>query len=131
MIVVDASIIASALGDDGADGERIRLRLVSEGELTAPELLDLEVASAWRRAVRSGKFSLQRAEQALADLATLPLARAPHQPLMERIWELRENLTIYDASYVALAEALDSPLLTADEPLSRAPGTRCSIVLFS
>jgi predicted nucleic acid-binding protein len=128
VIVVDASVIAPALGDDGPDGERARLRLASE-ELVAPELIDLEVASAWRRAARSGKLSGQRAEQALADLLDLPLARAPHQPLMSRIWELRDNLTAYDAAYVALAEALGGPLLTADEPLSRAVGTRCEIIL--
>lgn len=129
MIVVDASIVASALADDGSDGEQIRARLAGE-QLFAPELLDLEVASVWRRAARSGKLPERRADQALADLAALPLVRAPHRPLMGRIWELRENLTTYDAAYVALAEALESSLLTADEPLSQAPGTRCEILLF-
>lgn len=128
-MVVDASIVASALGDDGSDGERVRARLVGE-QLFAPELLDLEVASVWRRAARSGKLAGRRANQALADLAAIPIARAPHQPLMGRIWELRENLTTYDAAYVALAEALERPLLTADQPLSRAPGARCEILLF-
>jgi predicted nucleic acid-binding protein len=129
MMVVDASIVASALVDDDADGERARLRLAGE-ELLAPELLDLEVASAWRRAATSGRLPPRRAEQALADLAALPIARAPHQPLMERIWELRDHLTAYEAAYVALAEALECPLLTADEPLSRADGPRCEILLL-
>lgn len=129
MMVLDASIVASALVDDGPEGERARQRLIGE-DLAAPELLDLEVASAWRRAVRRGRLLAPRAEQALADLAELPIARAPHRPLMRRIWELRDNLTAYDAAYVALAEALDWPLLTADEPLSRAQGARCEILLF-
>lgn len=129
MIVVDASIVASALADDGTDGERVRERLAGE-QLFAPELLDLEVVSVWRRAARSGRLPERRANQALDDLVALPLARSPHQPLVDRVWELRDNLTAYDAAYVALAEALDSPLLTADEPLSRASGTRCEIILF-
>jgi predicted nucleic acid-binding protein len=129
MIVVDASIVASALSDDDQDGSRIRSRLVGE-TLVAPELLDVEVLSVWRREVRRGKLPLERAGQALADLAALPMARAPHQPLLERIWELRDHLTAYDAAYVALAEVLDTSLLTADEPLSRSSGPRCEIVLF-
>lgn len=85
MIVVDASIMASALGDDGADGERARRHLAGE-RLFAPELIDVEVASVWRRAARTGRLGGRRATQALADLADLPLVRAPHQPLMSRIW---------------------------------------------
>jgi predicted nucleic acid-binding protein len=126
VIVVDASVLASAVGDDGADGDRARARLASE-QLVAPELLDLEVASVWRRAVRRGQMTEHRARQALADLAALPLARAPHAPLMSRIWELRDNLTVYDAAYVALAEALDASLLTADRKLAQASGARCTV----
>lgn len=129
MIVVDASIVASALGDDGSDGERARRRLAGE-RLVAPELIDLELASAWRRAARAGRLGPRRAGQALSDLADLPLARASHQPLMSRIWELRDNLTPYDAAYVALAEALEAALLTADRRLARAPGVRCEIELL-
>jgi predicted nucleic acid-binding protein len=129
MIVVDASILASALGDDGSDGERARSHLAGE-HLFAPELIDLEVASAWRRAARAGALGARRAGQALADLAALPLARAAHQPLMSRIWELRDNLSPYDAVYVALAEALNAPLLTADRRLTDAPGTYCEINLL-
>ena len=128
MIVVDASIVASALGDDGRDGERVRSRLVGE-RLFAPELIDLEVASVWRRAARSGRLDDRRARQALADLAALPLARAPHQPFLPRIWELRDNLTPYDAAYVALAESLEAPLLTADRRMARASAIRCEIEL--
>ncbi len=129
MIVVDASIVASALGDDGSDGERARRHLAGE-RLIAPELIDLEVASVWRRAARAGRLGGKRARQALADLAALPLDRAPHQPLMNRIWELRDNLTPYDAAYVALAEALETLLLTADQRLAQAPGVGCEIELL-
>jgi predicted nucleic acid-binding protein len=129
VIVVDASVLASALGDDGPDGDRARGRLAGE-RLAAPELIDLEVASVWRRAARAGRLGERRARQALADLAALPLARAPHQPLMSRIWELRDNHTPYDAAYVALAEALEAPLLTADRRLARAPGTATEIQLL-
>jgi predicted nucleic acid-binding protein len=130
VIVVDASVLATAIGDDGSDGERARARLV-EARLIAPELLDLEVASVWRRAVRAGRMSEMRGSQALADLAALPLARAPHAPLIPRIWELRDNLTVYDAAYVALAEALGAPLLTADRKLTQATGTRCEFALVT
>lgn len=129
MIVVDASILASALGDDGSDGERARGRLAGE-RLFAPQLVDLEVASVWRRAARAGRLGGRRASQALTDLAELPLARAPHQPFMSRIWELHDNLTPYDAAYVALAETLEAPLLTADRRLARAPGVRCEVELL-
>lgn len=128
-MIVDASIIASALGDDGPDGERARARLTGE-RLVAPQLVYLEVASVWRRATRGGRLDARRATQALADLADLPLAQAPHQPLLRRIWELRDNLTPHDAAYVALAEALNEPLLTADRRLARASGERCEIELL-
>jgi predicted nucleic acid-binding protein len=126
VIVVDASVVATALGDDGSDGQRARASFAGE-QLCAPELIDIEVASVWRRVARTGGLSSQRAAQALADLADLPLARAPHGPLMVRIWELRENLTPYDAAYIALAEALESPFLTADERLAQAPGIACAV----
>jgi predicted nucleic acid-binding protein len=102
-----------------------------EARLIAPELLDLEVASVWGRAVRAGRMSEMPGSQAPADLAALPLARAPHAPLMPRIWELRDNLTVYDAAYVALAEALGAPLLTADRKLTQATGTRCEFALVT
>ena len=129
MIVVDASVLATALGDDGPDGDRARARLRGE-RLSAPELLDLEVASVLRRQVQGGEVDIRRAALALADLAALPLRRAPHRPLLARCWELRDNLTVYDASYVALAEALDVTLLTGDGRLARAPGPRCRIEML-
>jgi len=126
VIVVDASVLAVALADDGQDGDHARGRLRGE-QLTAPGLVDLEVVSVWRRQIRDGAMDARRAALALADLAALPLRRAAHQPLLARCWELRDNLTIYDASYVALAEALQVTLLTGDGRLARSTGPRCSI----
>lgn len=130
MIVVDASVLAPALGDDGPDGDRARARLVGE-TIAAPALVDLEVASVLRRAALAGQLDDRRSGQALADLAALPLRRAPHTALLPRIWELRANVTVYDAAYVALAEALDTLLLTADARVRRAPGVRCTVELVS
>jgi len=126
VIVVDASVLAVALADDGQDGDHARARLRGE-QLTAPGLVDLEVASVWRRQIRDGAMDARRAALALTDLAALPLRRAAHQPLLDRCWELRDNLTIYDASYVALAEALEVTLLTGDGRLARSTGPRCPI----
>jgi predicted nucleic acid-binding protein len=126
VLVVDASILAVALADDGADGDGARVRLRGE-DLVAPELLDLEVLSVLRAQMNAGVLDARRADLALNDLSAMPLKRAPHLPLLRRCWELRENLTTYDASYVALAETLDAPLLTGDRRLARATGPRCQI----
>jgi predicted nucleic acid-binding protein len=131
VIVVDASVLATALADDEEGGDEVRERLRRESRLAAPELVDLEVVSVLRRAARAGRLGERRAGQALADLAALPLRRAPHLPLLPRIWELRENLSSYDASYVALAEALGTVLLTTDAPLSRAPGLHCEVEVLA
>jgi predicted nucleic acid-binding protein len=126
LIVVDASVIAPALADDDADGERARARLQGE-RLMAPEVLDLEVVSVIRKAFFSGVLNRRRAGLALADLADLDLERVSHRRMLARIWELRQNLTPYDAAYVALAETIDATLVTADRRLSVAPGPRCTI----
>lgn len=99
--------------------------------MAAPELVDLEVASVLRRQVKAAAVDSRRARLALDDLAALPLRRAPHVPLLTRCWELRDNLTIYDAAYVALAEILEADLLTGDARLARAPGSRCRIEVVS
>jgi len=124
VIVVDASVLATALADDGEDGDRARGRLAGQ-VLVAPELVDAEVASVLRRLNLAGRLPDRRAELALQDLVDLPVQRAAHSPLVHRCWELRSNVTVYDAAYVALAELLDVVLLTSDARLSLAPGTRC------
>lgn len=130
MIVVDASVLAPALADDGADGDRARARLRGEA-LVAPELIDLEAASVIRRQLQGGQLDARRAALALTDLLEVPIRRAPHRPLLGRCWELRENLTIYDAAYVALAELLDVVLVTADARVAGAPGLRCEVGLMA
>ena len=126
MIVADASVLVVALADDGPDGDHARARLSGE-HLAMPELADLEVTSVLRRQMRAGALDARRAGQALDDLAALPARRAPHRPLLARCWELRDNLTPYDAAYVALAEAMNATLLTGDRRLARAPGSHCDI----
>jgi predicted nucleic acid-binding protein len=126
VIVVDASVVVTGLGDDGDDGDRARTRLRDE-RLVAPQVIDLEVVSAWRRLVSAGHLDERRAALALADLGALRLERVPHGPLLERCWELRDNLTVYDAAYVALAELMGVDLLTADARLAAAPGIRCRV----
>ena len=122
MIVIDASVLAPALGDDGEDGDRARARLHGQS-LAAPELIDLEVMAVWRRLLDDDR----RARLAITDLDEIPLTRCPHAPLIARCWELRDNVSPYDAAYVALAEALDVPLLTIDARLGRANGVRCEV----
>jgi predicted nucleic acid-binding protein len=128
VIVVDASVLATALADDESDGDAARARLRG-ASLVAPELIDLETASVIRRQFRAGMLSERRARLALADLVDLPLRRESHRHLLARCWELRDNLSVYDAAYVALAETLDVVLLTADVRLAEAPGPRCEIEL--
>lgn len=129
MIVVDASVLATALIDDGDDGRRARDRLAGE-RLSAPELIDLEVASVFRRLCSAAQLDSDRAKQALDDLEALRLDRVPHRPLLQRCWELRDNVTVYDAAYIALAELLDATLVTADRRLANAPGTLCTFELL-
>jgi predicted nucleic acid-binding protein len=129
VIVVDASVLVTALADDGRDGDRARARLAGQ-RLAAPQIVDLEVASVLRRLTRTGQVPQRRADLALTDLIALPIERAPHLPLLQRCWELRANVTVYDAAYVALAEALGVAFLTSDTKLARAAGTHCPIELI-
>lgn len=124
MIVIDASVLVTALIDDGDDGRRARNRLSIE-QLSAPELIDLEVASVFRRLCAATQLDPARAAQALTDLDALRIERVAHRPLLRRCWELRHNVTVYDAAYIALAEILDATLVTADHRLVNAPGTTC------
>lgn len=130
MIVVDASVVVTALADDGPDGDAARSRLTG-ARLVAPHLIDLEVVSAWRRMVATGAIDERRADLARGDLLALRVTRVPHTGLLERCWELRSNLTVYDAAYVALAEQMGVPLVTADMRLAAAPGRRCVVEVLS
>lgn len=119
MIVVDASVILHVLIDPEKDPE-VAGALDAAGVLTAPSYLDLEILNSLRKKVLSKLIAEQRAAEAVADLSILPVERHDTQSLNGRIWELRHNMTAYDAAYVALAEALDCPLLTRDERLKSA-----------
>lgn len=120
MIVPDASVIVEVLLRTAAS-DRIASRLLDEREtLHAPHLLDVEVAQVLRRYVAREEISAERGRDALALLSRFPLMRYAHEPLLPRIWELRHNLTAYDAAYVALAEALQAVLFTRDAKLAAA-----------
>jgi predicted nucleic acid-binding protein len=126
LIVVDATAVVAALVRGDEVGARVRAQ-VAEGPAWAPELLSLEVASGLRRLTATGRLNPVRAALALRDLLELPLSLVPHRPLVTRAWELRENVSIYDAAYIALAELLDATLLTADRRLASAPRLRCEV----
>ncbi|MBA3405145.1 MAG: type II toxin-antitoxin system VapC family toxin [Gemmatimonadaceae bacterium] len=130
MIVTDASaVVAMLLRHEQA--ERLFDRMFADGEsLHAPHLLDVEVAQVVRRYWRAGEITAARGELALSDLAVLPIQRYPHEPLLGRIWHLRNNVTAYDAVYVALAEGLGAVLLTLDSALGRIPGFRVAVEVF-
>lgn len=130
MIVLDASAALDWLLQTAA-GQRIEHRIYSHNEsLHAPHLLDLEVGQVLRRLVRGGAISAHRANQAIEDLLDLRITRYPHFVLLPRIWQLRHNLSAYDAAYVALAEKLGAPLLTRDGRLVSASGHTAPIELF-
>lgn len=124
MIVLDATAAIAAL----LNGGQAR-RFASEEVVNAPHLVDAEVLSALRRQAAAGVLTPAQARQAIDVWARLGMNRYAAAPFMERVWELRETVTAYDAMYVALAEALDCPLVTADARLSRAPGIRCAVTV--
>jgi predicted nucleic acid-binding protein len=126
MLVVDASILAPVLADGGGDGRRFRDRLRGE-TVFGPDLLRVEVTSVLRRHASTGQLTAEQADAALNDLLAFPLKVLPTGPLLARVWELRFNVTAYDGCYVALAEAVDAVLVTADHRLVGAPGPRCQI----
>lgn len=129
MIVVDASALLEVLLRTSS-AEPVEDRLFAPLQtLHAPHLLDVEVAQVVRRYAANGDIDVARGRSALADLADFPLRRYPHDFLLPRIWDLRDNLTAYDAAYVALAEALDAPLLTRDRRLAAASGHGARIEL--
>ncbi|HEV7132791.1 MAG TPA: type II toxin-antitoxin system VapC family toxin [Gaiellaceae bacterium] len=130
MLVPDASVIVDLLIDGGERGAWATEHIASAGRLHAPHVLDVEVVSALRNRLARGELSRSRASEAVLELAELPVRRYPAAPLLERIWQLRDRLTPYDAVYVALAEALALPLLTTDGRLARAGGHTAEVVAF-
>jgi len=126
VIVVDASVVANVVGDDDAAGRTARALLRREQRITAPDLVDVETASVVRRRWLAGSLDEPRFEAAVTDLVGLPMSRVLMRSLMRRAFELRANVTPYDAC-VALAEALGCPLFTLDGGLARSSGPRCPI----
>ncbi len=130
MIVVDSSALFEVLIETTASREIVS-RVFADGEtLHAPHLIDLEILHIVRRYVRVRELSTTAGERAIEDFSDVPITRYPHTVLIPRIWDLRDNLTAYDAAYVALAELLDAPLLTRDQALASASGHRARIELI-
>jgi predicted nucleic acid-binding protein len=127
-MVADASVVVAALLDAGADGDWAQDQLRA-GSLAAPHLMPVEAANIIRRAELAGDISAALSTLAHADLLALRMELYPYEPLAWRVWELRHNLTCYDASYVALAEAVNAPLVTLDAAIAGAPGLRCEVRL--
>jgi predicted nucleic acid-binding protein len=126
VIVLDASVVVDLLlGTQAAGPLAARIRAATPWH--APAVLDLEVANAIRRLCAIHQTSEERGSRAITDLAALPVRRYPHTPLLERIWQLRANLTAYDAAYVALAETLRVALVTRDRRLAKTRGHRARI----
>jgi len=130
VIVVDASVVIEVLLQTDAGRAITGTLLDGRDTLHAPHLLDVEVAQVLRRFVLRGELSESRAREAIDTLRQFPLTRYPHEPLLGRIWALRENRTAYDAAYVALAEGLRSPLVTRDRRLAAAPGISATVKML-
>jgi predicted nucleic acid-binding protein len=128
VIVGDASVVLAALTDGGGDGPWAA-RLLEGDDLLAPHLMPAEVAQVLRRGVTRGALSPEAGGLAYVSLVELGVALVPFVPYAARVWELRENVTVYDAWYVAVAEAFDCPLATLDHRLARAEGPRCEFLV--
>ena len=127
MIVIDASVLANVLGDDGPDGRRARTEVRLAGDLAAPDLVDVETLAVLRKRWVAGTMSDRRFLAAATDLEAIALDRYPTLGLMRRAYELRANVTAYDAAYVALAEIIGCELVTGDARLANPPGPRCTV----
>lgn len=127
MGVCDASFVGDALLVDGAVADRALDRLARTSRWHAPHLLPAEVASVCRRLVRVGRLDVGVATAAMSRLERMRLDLHAFAPYRDRVWELRENATVYDAWYLALAERLDEPLVTTDNKLAQVPGIRCTV----
>lgn len=130
VLVVDTSALLEALVASPTDEALVR-RLEEDSDLHAPHVLDLEVLQGLRGLVRGGKLSVDRAADARVDFADLTIVRYGHEALADRIWELRDNLTAYDAAFVVLAETLRAPLVTCDGRVADAPGHHATVELYS
>jgi predicted nucleic acid-binding protein len=131
LIVVDASALLEVLLQTSLAERLMERAFEPSAALHAPHLLDIEVAHALRRLAQCEEITAVRAEQGLEDFSQLLIERHGHQSLLARIWQLRESMTAYDGAYIALAEALDAPLLTCDAKLARAHGHRANIELIA
>jgi predicted nucleic acid-binding protein len=127
VIVVDASVLANAFGDDGDDGRNARNEIRAAEEFTAPDLIDVETVAVLRKRWLAHTIDDERFAAAVGDLERMEFERVPTLRLTHRAYELRFNVTAYDATYVALAEALGCELITGDRRLAAAPGPRCTI----
>jgi predicted nucleic acid-binding protein len=125
-IVCDASALIALLLDNGSDGQWVT-GAIAESDLAAPSLVEFESVNIIRRHELAGIISTDQAAQAHADLLDLAIESWPYELLAARAWELRHNLSGYDASYVALAELIGAMLVTLDERIGGAPGLRCTI----
>jgi predicted nucleic acid-binding protein len=132
LLVLKASAALAAFLGTGVNSTSIRVRIEAPGEsLHAPQLLDVEMLHALRGLVLRGDVSRARDEEVREDFASLRWSRYSHVAFLDRIWELKDNLTAYDATYVALAEALSAPLVTTDARLARAPGIRADVEVYA
>ena len=120
-------MLANVVGDDGPAGRAARARVAAAAQWSAPGLVDVETVSVLRRRWRAGDLTVRRFRSAVIDLVSLPIVRFPTGPLMIRAYELRSIVTPSDATYVALAEGLSCPLVSADGRLAQAPGIRCHV----
>lgn len=127
MIVADASVVIEVLLNTSLAASCREIILAPSESVCVPHLLDLEVCQVLRRYVRTGQLADTLASEALRVLNDLPLFRYSHEPLIDRIWELRHSISAYDAAYVALAESLGAPLVTCDARLTRSHGHRANV----
>ncbi len=127
MIVIDASVLAEALTGSGPISDAARAELATDSRWAAPAILKTETLSVIRGRLIGKKITQHAADEAMADLLTVVIDRIDEDCLLPRMWELRDNMTCYDAAYVAAAEALGCPLVTTDGKLSRAIGPKCQI----
>jgi predicted nucleic acid-binding protein len=130
LIVVDASVLANVIGDDGEVGDRARAEIRTAQDVSAPDLVDVETVAVLRKRWLAKTITQRRFATAIGDLESIAMDRYPTLPLIRRAYELRSTVTSYDATYVGLAEILGCELLTGDARLAHAPGPKCPIRLL-